>query len=331
MRAVKPVSGSAAGPTRRRASLNDSPVDHSTTIRAGRSVRLQTIARSPVTSPSIAPCASVGRALSSVISAAALRGTSSDPAAAPESVLTNRRRLLIRHKHTRAAWFRWRNGARAEVDLWWRWLLRVRVLAVLMALSFFGYCATATGAQDSPLDQKVRRFLDSRRGSWRDMNVPWQDGQLLHDLIVKHRFKRALEIGTSTGHSSIWIAWALAKTGGKLITIEIDPGRHAEAVKNFEEAGVARFVDARLADAHELVKQLPGPFDFVFSDADKGWYTQYFKDVEPKLEVGGCFTAHNMAWRSGGPGAFLDYVRALPNYETTLEGSSEGVSVSCKR
>jgi len=209
--------------------------------------------------------------------------------------------------------------------------LRVRALAVLVALTVFGYCATAAGAQDAALDQKVRRFLESRRGSWRDMNVPWQDGQLLHDLIVKHRFKRALEIGTSTGHSSIWIAWALAKTGGKLITIEIDPGRHAEAVKNLEAAGLARFVDARLADAHELVKQLPGPFDFVFSDADKGWYPQYFKDVEPKLEVGGCFTAHNMAWRSGGPGEFLDYVRALPNYETTIEGSSEGVSVSCKR
>jgi predicted O-methyltransferase YrrM len=200
-----------------------------------------------------------------------------------------------------------------------------------MALSFFGYCATAAGAQDAALDQKVRRFLESRRGSWRDMNVPWQDGQLLHDLIVKHRFKRALEIGTSTGHSSIWIAWALAKTGGKLITIEIDPGRHAEALKNLEEAGVAAFVDARLADAHELVKQLPGPFDFVFSDADKGWYTQYFKDVEPKLAAGACYTAHNMAWRSGGPGAFLDYVRSLPNYETTVEGSGEGVSISCKR
>jgi predicted O-methyltransferase YrrM len=209
--------------------------------------------------------------------------------------------------------------------------MRVRALAVLLALAFAGYCATAAGAQDSPLDQKVRRFLESRRGTWRDMNVPWQDGQLLHDLVLKHRFKRALEIGTSTGHSSIWIAWALAKTGGKLITIEIDPTRHAEAIKNFEEAGVAPFVDARLADAHELVRQLPGPFDFVFSDADKAWYTQYFKDVEPKLEVGGCFTAHNIAWRSGGPGAFLDYVKSLPNYETTVEGSGEGVSISFKR
>ncbi len=209
--------------------------------------------------------------------------------------------------------------------------MRVRALAVLVLLMASGYCATAAGAQDSPLDQKVRRFLESRRGTWRDMNVPWQDGQLLHDLIVKHRFKRALEIGTSTGHSAIWIAWGLSKTGGKLITIEIDPARHAEALKNLTEAGVAPFVDARLADAHELVKQLPGPFDFVFSDADKGWYTQYFKDVEPRLEVGGCFTAHNIAWRSGGPGAFLDYVKALPNYDTTVEGSGEGVSISCKR
>jgi predicted O-methyltransferase YrrM len=209
--------------------------------------------------------------------------------------------------------------------------MRVRALAVLLALVLSGYCATAAGASDSPVDQKVRRFLESRRGSWRDMNVPWQDGQLLHDLVVKHGYKRALEIGTSTGHSAIWIAWALAKTGGKLITIEIDPARHAQALKNFEAAGVASFVDARLADAHELVPQLPGPFDFVFSDADKGWYTQYFKDVEPKLEVGGCYTAHNIAWRAGGPGEFLDYVKSLPSYETTVEGSGEGVSISYKR
>jgi predicted O-methyltransferase YrrM len=208
--------------------------------------------------------------------------------------------------------------------------MRAACLAVpaLLALA-----ATALApAEDSALDQKVRRFLERNRGEWRDMNVPWEDGRILHDLILKNRHTRALEIGTSTGHSSIWIAWALAETGGKLVTIEIDPSRHAEAVRNFEEAGVAHLVDARLADAHELVKELKGPFDFVFSDADKGWYLQYFKDVDPKLAVGGCFTAHNVL-RSGGGGAgrFLDYVKALPNYRTTVEkASGEGVSVSCK-
>ena len=191
--------------------------------------------------------------------------------------------------------------------------------------------ASAVLADDTALDQKVRRFLEKTRGEWRDMNVPWEDGRILYDLVVKNRHTRALEIGTSTGHSSIWIAWGLSKTGGKLTTIEVDPGRHAEALRNFEEAGVAHLVDARLADAHELVKRLPGPFDFVFSDADKEWYLQYFKDLEPKLAVGACFTAHNVGrgW-GGGAGAFLDYVEKLPNYRTTVETGGAGLSVTCK-
>jgi len=103
-----------------------------------------------------------------------------------------------------------------------------------------------------------------------------------------------VEIGTSTGHSSIWIAWALSKTGGKLITIEIDERRYREALANFKEAGLSEYIDARLADAHQLVKELPGPFDFVFIDADKDWYTNYAKALIPKLEPGGCLTAHNV-------------------------------------
>jgi predicted O-methyltransferase YrrM len=205
-------------------------------------------------------------------------------------------------------------------------------MRALLALAVSTAALSTAFAGDAALDQAVRRFLERNRGEWRDMNVPWVDGQILHDLVVKNGHKRALEIGTSTGHSSIWIAWGLSKTGGKLTTIEIDPSRHAEALRNFEEAGVAALVDGRLADAHELVKQLPGPFDFVFSDADKGWYLQYFKDLEPKLAVGGCFTAHNVLHSGGGgAGQFLEYVKKLPNYRTTVEtGSGEGISVSCK-
>jgi hypothetical protein len=208
--------------------------------------------------------------------------------------------------------------------------MRARVLVVLLALVFAGYCATVAGAQDSPLDQKVRRFLESRRGTWRDMNVPWQDGQLLHDLVLKHRFKRALEIGTSTGHSSIWIAWALAKTGGKLITIEIDPARHAEAIKNFEAAGVTPFVDARLADAHELVRQLPGPFDFVFSDADKGCTRSTSRTWSPSSRSAAA--SRPTTWRGAAAArARSSTTRGAAELRDHLEGSSEGVSVSCKR
>ncbi len=183
------------------------------------------------------------------------------------------------------------------------------------------------------LDSKVRRFMESHRGQWVDWNIPEVDGKVLYDLIVQNDYKKAVDIGTSTGHSAIWMAWALSKTGGKLITIEIHEGRYKEALANFKEAGLSEYIDARLADAHELVEKLEGPFDFVFCDADKGWYKNYFVALAPKLEVGGCFTAHNVSWRSNrGIKEFLDYVLSLPNFETRIDRSShQGISISCKK
>ena len=205
-------------------------------------------------------------------------------------------------------------------------------LSILLVVPLISLFAQETGTSSKELDAKVEKFLNENRRNWNDWNVPYKDGQTLFNLIIKNNYKRALEIGTSTGHSAIWMAWALSKTGGKLITIEIDEGRHKTALKNFKKAGVEEMIDARLADAHQLVKELKGPFDFVFSDADKEWYTQYFKEVDPKLVVGGCFTAHNVTDGFGDVKRFVDYVRSLTNYETTIDrSSSSGVSISYKK
>ncbi len=164
------------------------------------------------------------------------------------------------------------------------------------------------------------------------MNVPESDGKVLFDIIIKNNYTKALEIGTSTGHSTIWIAWALSKTGGKLITIEIDEIRYKTALKNLKDAGLSEYVDARLDDAHELVPELKGPFDFVFSDADKGWYKKYLELLLPKLEEGGCFTAHNVLNQYYGIKEFLDYVKSLPDMDTTIIRSSRsGISASYKK
>jgi predicted O-methyltransferase YrrM len=209
---------------------------------------------------------------------------------------------------------------------------RAALVAALGALLAVGPTTDVHGREaERDLDRKVRAFLERSRDDWRDLNVPYEDGQVLHDLVVGKGFKRGLEIGTSTGHSAIWIAWAMSKTGGKLTTIEIDRRRHEIALRNFQEAGVAAYVDARLGDAHQLVRELPGPFDFVFSDADKEWYAQYFKDVDPRLVPGGCFTAHNVLQGMGGIREFLDHVRSRPGYETTIDRTSRsGISISCK-
>ncbi len=181
------------------------------------------------------------------------------------------------------------------------------------------------------LDEKVKSFLASQRGKWVDWNIPEVDGKVLYNLIIKNNYRNAVDIGTSTGHSAIWMAWALSKTGGKLITIEIDEGRYRRALENFKKAGLSDYIDARLADAHELVKELKGPIDFVFSDADKDWYTNYFIALAPKLKVGGCFTAHNARSKWGGIPEFLDHVRNRPNFKTTIDrSSSAGISISYK-
>lgn len=187
--------------------------------------------------------------------------------------------------------------------------------------------------QEEPnLDERVLAFLEDHRDQWRDLNVSWEDGRALYDLILERRFTRALEIGTSTGHSAIWMAWALGKTSGKLTTIEIDERRYHVALENFEAAGVAGYIDARLADAHELVPKLAGPFDFVFCDADKTGYVDYLRALLPKLETGGCIAAHNVLqrWMRGIP-EFLAYAESLPELETiVIHSSSSGISLSCK-
>lgn len=184
----------------------------------------------------------------------------------------------------------------------------------------------------SALDKKVESFLQNNSENWKDMNVPLSDGRILYDIIIKNNYKDAVEIGTSTGHSAIWIAWALSKTGGKLITIEIDKERYLQAKSNFRKAGVDKYIDARLGDAHELVPALKGNYDFVFSDADKYWYKNYFMAVDPKLKPGGCFTAHNTAMRVSGIKEFLEYVEDLDNYTTTIDLSSlSGISISYKK
>ncbi len=200
----------------------------------------------------------------------------------------------------------------------------VAVIIGIMAMS-------VAHGQQPDLDAQVSRFLNNARVSWNYLNVPYEDGKILHDLVLKGNFKHILEVGTSTGHSTIWLAWAAAKTGGRVTTIEIDKDRYEAALDNFKKAGVVQYIDARLGDAHDLVPALKGPFDFIFCDADKDWYIQYFRDLEGKISLNGCFTAHNvLGWSSDGK-KFVEYVKRDSKFRTYIErGSGEGISVSCR-
>lgn len=208
----------------------------------------------------------------------------------------------------------------------------MKVIQISFVIVLVSLCRTSyIHAQASEtLDARVESFLKKHKGGWHDLNVPYEDGKVLYDIIISHQYTSALEIGTSTGHSTIWLAWAMSKTGGKVTTIEINEGRHKEAMKNIEEAGLSAYVDARLGNAHDVVKQLAGPFDFVFSDADKNWYKQYFIDIDPKLKAGGCFTTHNVIDGQASDD-YLTYVKGHPGYSTTINRISRaGIMISYK-
>jgi len=206
----------------------------------------------------------------------------------------------------------------------------------MLALVLLSILPMVTQAQypeaRTDLDIKVVTFLKEQAGQWQDMNVPVSDGRILYDLVLEGKCHKVLEIGTSTGHSAIWLAWALTKTGGKLVTIEIDKKRYLEALRNFKKAGLSDYIDARLGDAHDVVPALEKGWDFVFCDADKWWYKNYFMALEGKIVRGGSFVAHNTNTKSSEMNDFLNYILASKNFTTVFkEGSRSGISVSRRK
>lgn len=211
-------------------------------------------------------------------------------------------------------------------------IFNIKPMVIFLLLTGMVTSGLAQSAAQKELDERVQKYLKENRQKWQDLNVPFEDGQILHELIVNNNYQSALEIGTSTGHSTIWIAWALSKTGGRLTTIEIDKSRQKEAIENIKAVGLSDFVDFRLGDAHQIVQELQGPFDFVFSDADKEWYVQYFKDIDPKLKKGGRFTAHNVLQSMNGIREYMGYIESRQDYVTTVDrSSSSGIAISHKK
>jgi caffeoyl-CoA O-methyltransferase len=180
-------------------------------------------------------------------------------------------------------------------------------------------------------EKNLLAAYDEMRKGQRYLNVAADHGRLLRLLTESIGAKCAVEIGTSTGESAVWLALGLKATGGKLLTHEIDKGRAAIARENFKKAGVADFVTVIEGDAHETVKQHKDPIDILFLDADKEGYVDYLEKLLPLVRPGGLIVGHNMNTRQADP----RYVKAIttnPDLETIiLYADQGGVSVTLKK
>ena len=213
-------------------------------------------------------------------------------------------------------------------------MMRRLLLLLLVSQTLGARAGGEVGPQDVLTgieNQQAARVLTALEGKPGRWNIAPEEGRLLYDIVAKNKYRRALEIGTSNGYSSIWLGLALRRTGGKLITIEIDVDRAQEAKSNFRMAGLEKQIDLRMNDAFKEIPKIPGQFDFVFIDADRPDYKEFLDLLLPRVRVGGVITAHNV---TSHPRPMMDFLQAIKTdkrLETTIRQTKSGISVSYRR
>ena len=118
------------------------------------------------------------------------------------------------------------------------------------------------------------------------------EGRFLQFLVWSLRARRVLELGTYSGYSSLSMAGGLPD-GGEIHTCELDEEHAAVARRYIERAGLSDRITVHVGPALETVQRLDGPWDFVFIDADKEGYLDYYEGVLPKLSEHGLIAADN--------------------------------------
>jgi caffeoyl-CoA O-methyltransferase len=143
----------------------------------------------------------------------------------------------------------------------------------------------------------LRRLADETRASLRSpqMLTGTIEGRFLEFLVFALDARRVLELGTYSGYGSISMAAALPP-GGHIDTCEVSEEHAAVARRYIEEAGYADRITVHLGPALETIERLEGAFDFVFIDADKENYVNYYEAVLPRLSERGLMAADNTLW-----------------------------------
>jgi predicted O-methyltransferase YrrM len=192
--------------------------------------------------------------------------------------------------------------------------------------------AAASDKPPLPKDDGEKRILDAldvARHGRRYANVSTADGRLLRQLTEAVGAKTVVELGTSTGESGLWFALALRKTGGKLLTHDIDPDRIAVARENFKKAGVDDIITIVEGDAHKTAPRTKEPIDVLFIDAEKEGYSAYLKELLPLVRPGGLILAHNMRTPTPDP-RYIEAVTTSPDLDTSfvlMDGAGVGITL----
>ena len=172
-------------------------------------------------------------------------------------------------------------------------------------------------AHDAAEPEHARRML----------NLEPETAELVSILARSSGARHALEIGTSNGYSTIWLAASIGRDGGRVISIDRRPEKHKMARENLSRAGLVEFVDLQCGDATEVVATLPGPFDFVIFDADRKSAPEQLKILVPKLESRALVLADNALSHPAEIAEYIKMVESLNEFQHAVVPIGKGLSV----
>jgi caffeoyl-CoA O-methyltransferase len=166
------------------------------------------------------------------------------------------------------------------------------------------------------------------------LTITADTGMFFSILLKAIKARSILEVGTSTGFSTLWFADAMDKSHStRIITIEMNPKKVERALKNFKEAGLDKMIEIKQGIALDLLYKLKGKFDFVFLDADKENIIRYFDIVLPMVRIGGIVAADNMLYPDDYRPAMRKYARHVhtkPNVQSVTVPIGMGEEITIK-
>ena len=173
----------------------------------------------------------------------------------------------------------------------------------------------------------------------RMLAITKETGELLNMILRLKNAKNMLEIGMSTGYSTIWCAESISEQSGKIITIEQNPSKIKRAKENFQKAGVTDTITIMEGLAMQILTELSLKqkykkfFDFVLIDADKENVKEYFDLIFPMVSIGGIIVTDNMYYPEKfrqDMKKFSDYLKGNPKLRTITSPIGNGEEITIK-
>jgi len=160
------------------------------------------------------------------------------------------------------------------------------------------------------------------------LNLEPETAKLLSMFVRGSRRQRLLEIGTSNGYSTIWLAWSVQAAGGHVTSIDREEDKRKLADANLRRAGLRDAVDLISGDATEVVASLSGPFDCVFFDADRYSAPAQLALLLPKLSDDVFLFADNVLSHPDEIAGYLAALAELPDFDRLIVPVGKGLSVA---